>query len=373
VTTGTYISGGGHALLILWLLLGGLFSGDREPPELESADVSLISAAEFAALSAPQVSPDASVEVPVPAVPEVDASPVPAPRPVTTPDQSGAPETATPDAPDATPETPETPTPPTAEVTDQPPDLIAPPAPDVATPDLTAPSDAPQPQDAPRVAPLPVPETPLSPEIADTATPRVSPDAETDQRAEDAPAAAPEEATTEIVTEAETPARAPGASPRPVARPAPPEVAETPTPDAPAVPGEAIADAVAEAVAGAVTDTPAAPAPAAPSGPPLTRGEKDGLRVAVQQCWNTGSLSTEALLVTVTVAVSMARDGTPDSGSIRMIDATGGSAEAARQAFEAARRAIIRCGARGFDLPVEKYDQWRDIEMTFNPERMRIK
>jgi hypothetical protein len=24
-------------------------------------------------------------------------------------------------------------------------------------------------------------------------------------------------------------------------------------------------------------------------------------------------------------------------------------------------------------LPVEKYDHWRDIEMTFNPERMRIK
>ena len=40
---------------------------------------------------------------------------------------------------------------------------------------------------------------------------------------------------------------------------------------------------------------------------------------------------------------------------------------------EAARRAIIRCGASGYNLPVEKYDQWRDIEMTFNPERMRIK
>ena len=40
---------------------------------------------------------------------------------------------------------------------------------------------------------------------------------------------------------------------------------------------------------------------------------------------------------------------------------------------EAARRAIIRCGARGFELPPEKYEQWRDIEMTFDPERMRIK
>ncbi|MDZ4134880.1 MAG: energy transducer TonB, partial [Paracoccaceae bacterium] len=45
----------------------------------------------------------------------------------------------------------------------------------------------------------------------------------------------------------------------------------------------------------------------------------------------------------------------------------------ARQAYEAARRAIIRCGATGFKLPAEKYDQWRNIEMVFNPEKMRIK
>ena len=49
------------------------------------------------------------------------------------------------------------------------------------------------------------------------------------------------------------------------------------------------------------------------------------------------------------------------------------AAKKARQAFEAARRAIIRCGAQGFDLPREKYDHWRDIEMVFNPEKMRIK
>lgn len=69
----------------------------------------------------------------------------------------------------------------------------------------------------------------------------------------------------------------------------------------------------------------------------------------------------------------MAQDGTPITGSIRMASFSGGSEAAARQAFEAARRAIIRCGARGFDLPAEKYGQWQEIEMTFNPERMRVK
>ncbi|MFT7254284.1 MAG: hypothetical protein ACI81Q_001706, partial [Paracoccaceae bacterium] len=59
--------------------------------------------------------------------------------------------------------------------------------------------------------------------------------------------------------------------------------------------------------------------------------------------------------------------------SIRMIGSEGGSDAAARQAFEAARRAIIRCGASGYNLPSDKYDQWRDIEMTFNPEGMRLR
>jgi len=91
------------------------------------------------------------------------------------------------------------------------------------------------------------------------------------------------------------------------------------------------------------------------------------------KCWNVGSLSSEALGTTVVVTVSMSEDGRPDVASIRMTGYSGGSADAADRAFSAARRAIIRCGANGYDLPFEKYEQWRNIEMTFNPERMRIK
>jgi hypothetical protein len=69
----------------------------------------------------------------------------------------------------------------------------------------------------------------------------------------------------------------------------------------------------------------------------------------------------------------MTDDARPVQGAIRMLSYEGGSESAARQAFEAARRAIIRCGTNGFGLPVEKFDHWREIEMTFNPERMRIK
>lgn len=110
-----------------------------------------------------------------------------------------------------------------------------------------------------------------------------------------------------------------------------------------------------------------------PQGPPLSAGEKDALRVAVSNCWNVGSLSSEALQTTVVVTVDMAQDGKPVIPSIRLASSSGGSQAAAQQAFEAARRAIIRCTRDGYDLPSEKYGQWKEIEMTFNPERMRIK
>ena len=93
----------------------------------------------------------------------------------------------------------------------------------------------------------------------------------------------------------------------------------------------------------------------------------------MSSCWNVGSLSTEALRTTVVVAVTMAQDGRPDTNSIRMLSSSGGDGASARQAFEAARRAIIRCAGDGYDLPAEKYSHWREIEMTFNPAQMRLR
>ncbi|MGB2892293.1 MAG: energy transducer TonB, partial [Albidovulum sp.] len=120
-------------------------------------------------------------------------------------------------------------------------------------------------------------------------------------------------------------------------------------------------------------DAPAPGTGTAASGPPLTGGEKDALVVAVKACWNVGALSTDALNTIVTVGVSMDQSGMPISNSIRMIGYEGGDEAAARQAYEAGRRAIIRCAKNGYPLPVEKYAQWQEIEIVFNPEKMRMK
>jgi hypothetical protein len=275
------------------------------------------------------------------------------------------------------------------------PDPIAPVA-EQEQPVLVPDSQDAKPQDAPRVAPTPAETPEPDAEIAETPTPAVSPDAVGEQvQTEERPEAAPEAATTQIVTEAtettDKPSLAPTSSARPRQKPERPVRAVQPVqPDEPvaeqvaeAEDQQAVApdttdeaavdDAVAAALAEAATETSGAQATDGPAGPPMTDGEKDALRVAVQQCWNVGSLSSDALRTTVTVGVSVAQNGVPDAGSIRMIDFEGGTEAAARQAYEAARRAIIICGKNGFKLPPEKYDQWREIEMVFNPENMRIK
>ncbi|MDF0599843.1 hypothetical protein P1J78_03765 [Psychromarinibacter sp. C21-152] len=102
--------------------------------------------------------------------------------------------------------------------------------------------------------------------------------------------------------------------------------------------------------------------------PPLSPAVIEALGLAVQQCWTLGASPSGTRQTTVVVSVDMRRDGTPDNGSIRLVSSETPGGEAERIAFEAARRAIIRCGARGFPLPEEKYPHWKRIEMTFDPE-----
>ena len=55
---GWYISGAGHAALILFVLFGGLFAGDRIPEVVTLSDVSILSEEEYAALVPPGAAPE---------------------------------------------------------------------------------------------------------------------------------------------------------------------------------------------------------------------------------------------------------------------------------------------------------------------------
>ena len=361
--TGQKISAVGHVGLLSVAIFGGTLSA--EPLPFQVTEVTAISAEDYATLFDAEPSPEAVANVDTPEPPEAGQAPD-LNATVDTEVTQATPEPTETSDPDQTPEVVQ-PAPPEAEVSDEAP-VLQPPSEDVAVlvPEIAEES---RPEAAPRVAPETIAQPDPDVQIDDVDQRATSEDSTAEQIEEAQDETAQEAASERIVTEADV---APARSLRPQARPTTrPQPAETQTAE-PAEPAEPDSDAVDDAVAAALggTDTESQ---AAPSGPPLTSGEKDALRVAVQQCWNVGSLSTDALNTTVIVAVSMQQDGKPNTGSIRMIDATGGSGAAASQAFEAARRAIIRCGANGFPLPVEKYDQWRDIEITFNPENMRIR
>ena len=183
---------------------------------------------------------------------------------------------------------------------------------------------------------------------------------------EEQAATGPAEATTEIVTEAEKSVTAPLSSLRPPRqRPIVPAPTRTTKVLKPRKSGgckhtRGVNDALREALADGKAEIP--------TGPPLSVGEKDALRVAVSNCWNVGSLSSESLQVAVVVAFDMSRDGRPVAPSIRLVSSSGGSASGAKQAYEAARRAIIRCAKNGYKLPLrEVWSMERDRDNVCPP------
>lgn len=353
---GTTLSVVGHVVLIGWLLLGWGLSHDPVP--FDVTEVSVVSGEEYAALVA-ATTPQADTSQP--AAPEVPEAPETLPT-LATPEEPVTPLTPAPEQPTAevevAPFQPEPPPPPVADVTDTVPEL-AQPEPPAPPPSAAIPSEAPRPvpRPAPRIAPEAAAPPPPEAEIDPVVQQEAAPDAAADLVEEPAEEAAPEEAATEVVTEAEIPSGAVEVSSRPQSRPVRPAQA------APA--SDPAAAAVAAAVAAASTAS-------AQPGPPLTGSELNTFRVSVQGCWvvDQGSLAAS---VTVTLAFELTRDGRVAGNEVIMIGNSGGTPAAVQAAYESARRAVLRCQSDGFPLPAEKYDQWRLVEMTFNPAEMRIR
>ncbi len=348
----TYISAGGHALLLGFAMFGGVF--DAEPLDLPTVDVSVISEAEFAALTQtsqpPDVVPDAPEPIlslpdsepePEPVIPEPEPTPVPRPDPP----QIVEPEPA-PLPPEPAPE----------------PDPLSEPVEEAVVIPGVAPDTSlrPKPRPADRVAPEAVAAPDPEVEIDNTAQEATQPDENAEQVVEEQLETAPEEAATEIVTEAEQPASsAPSSTQRPRSRPR--DTAATQAPDTSSAVNAALAEALGEPAA---TDVP--------TGPTLTAQETGALRLAVQSCWVV-DVGSQAANVTVVVGMSMDVSGKVIASSMRLVSSSGGEGSAVETAYQSARRAVLRCQKEGYDLPDDKYEQWKEIEMTFNPKDMRIR
>ncbi|WP_299564220.1 energy transducer TonB [uncultured Sulfitobacter sp.] len=360
--TGNIISGVGHVGLIGWILFGGWFTA--RPDAVEVQEVAVISGVEFQALldaqqQSREIAPEPETAAPeiTPDAPDVTVAPdisPPPPEPVTEEPAAEPVEEPVPEVSEAAPEVPEPPA-----------DLTVEEAPVAETP-----VERPAERVAPEPAPQPAPDVVQEPVPQDAVTPEETGETVREQQE----AAQTPEATDRIITEAaQPPASSPTASMRPPARrperPAPARTAETSTPTPAQEDPSPVDDAAVQAALEAAMSSAQADVP---TGPPMSSGEKDALRLAVQGCWNVDPGARWAQ-TTVTVAMSMTQDGKVVGNSLRMIGSEGGDAATAEAAFGAARRAILLCQKGGYPLPAEKYGQWQEIEMTFNPERMRIR
>jgi hypothetical protein len=189
---------------------------------------------------------------------------------------------------------------------------------------------------------------------------------------------AAKESTTQIVTEAETPDSklAPAQSSRPKGRPRnlKPAEAPRPKPETETKPDTTsdVEDTIAKAIADDLAKAAAKPSnqPASVTGPPMTGSETSGLVFAIQQCWNVPvGLENDSSNI-ITMGVKLTREGKLAEPP-RKLAPLSGSAAGILQAYEAARRALIRC--QPYDLPIEKYETWKEIEVVFNPQQMVLR
>jgi hypothetical protein len=380
VKTGIYISGFGHIALLGWLLIGGFVLSQRKPPTMTVSSVSIISSAAFEALTSNAPVLDSSVGQPQP--PKIDAKSPGRPARDNAPRLPGAGAAVKMQEPSPSPDLSAVTSSIKTKAQTVLSDLPNPSAPDTPGVTLLTPTDPLAARDnagikVPDRLAIMTPPEPASPRVDTTPAPAPDPSAEKSPVTRKAtvpdPAAtksvpkttakAPDQASTRIIPESISTAKplAPVRSSRPKGRPV--GLAKR------ANTASQIEQALAAAQVGGKSGAVATP----DAGPPLTSGEKDAIRRIIKACWNVGPLSSEALRVTVTIGFSIDGNGNPQLDTVRLISNTGGSNSAVNQAYGAARRTILRCGAKAFELTAQKYDHWRDIEMTFNPEKMRIK
>ena len=83
----------------------------------------------------------------------------------------------------------------------------------------------------------------------------------------------------------------------------------------------------------------------------------------INSCWNIGALSSEALDTVIAVSFKIDADRMPEPDSIELVGSHG-TERGAQQAFEAARRAILRCSLAKGGLPFEG----DTVTLVFGPD-----
>jgi colicin import membrane protein len=97
----------------------------------------------------------------------------------------------------------------------------------------------------------------------------------------------------------------------------------------------------------------------------ISQSEIDALRARLRQCWSPPVGAADARLVVI-YRVAFRRDGSID-GAPALVQAP--ASEQGPILAESARRALLQCQPYTMLRP-EHYDQWKDIQITFDPRDM---
>ena len=253
-----------------------------------------------------------------------------------------------------------------------------PPKPQAKPEDQSA-EDQPAPKQPPKLTPPPPAPPPSAPPPAPTPTPQVAqaqpeppkPEPKQDQPPPPPPPPAP----------APTPKPPPPEPPQPTPPPPPP-----PKPAPPPDPNkkkqdeqafDALLKNLSKRSESQKTDAPPKPAqpqqqakassqPVAPLGPKLTTSELDLVKAQIERCWNPPAGAREAHDLVVEITVQVAQDGQVTTAQITSTARMGDPFY--RAAAESALRAIRNPQCLPLKLPSEKYEQWKTINLTFDPK-----
>lgn len=379
MSIGTYISVTMHASMVGWLLLNGNF--ESTPREISVTEVSLISAEMFdIALNNTPPEVEASIETAVAQPPVEEIAPKLSIKPDAPVMDREQPVMVSPQDDNTPPQISEQPEPLEDLVVILPSELISPTV-SPTSPDVLEISLKPKPRQSNRITSKTVAPSEPEVDIGDFTRDAVSPQEMSSSEKKPQTATAPEASTSEIITEAEKPSKlprvavlAPEQSVRPKRRSIkikldkeqPKQTEQTIDPLAAAL-NEALTGSTNESESEASTESQKTVIEA------LAPGTIRGMQLAISPCWNLGASSSAALSTTVVVGMELSIEGKPLASSIYLVGYEGGDDASAQRAFETAQRAINDCGAKGFELPADKYSAWKKVEITFNPERMRVR
>lgn len=115
-------------------------------------------------------------------------------------------------------------------------------------------------------------------------------------------------------------------------------------------------------------DTPKGGARVTEVGPVISASEIDAVRQKIRQCWIVQSGAKNAKDLVVDLDLTIAKDGTVTAAQVSENGKMADPAYAA--AAESAKRAVLNPDCNPLPLSEEKYDQWKNLTLTFNPKDM---